>query len=537
MISRLRRWNSLLWIILATLCLSGCTYLKYSAIQAEYARIQNADPSQVNLKHLLDRNTFFVIGITQGDPKKYSDMPMVVAAYSSDLKENEQVDRMFFTGVGTHYGLNLPGGRYTLLVYADLNGDGVTDNTEVVGQQSLKLEESEKNPRVVNQVDIHLGAAVSVPWAKNFQLPKAAEALVSAFYPSGTIRSLDDPLFDERISTLGMYDPASFLAHAPTMFYALEDDFGHKIPVIFVHGIDGSPRQFQSLVEHLDRERYKPWFFYYPSGGDLNHLADFFYQLFLSGEVIHLHDVPIIIVAHSMGGLVVREALNKYQHTAKENKIKRIFTIATPFGGHPAAAMSERQGIMVLPAWRDLNPDGKFIKNLYRKPIPELVEHQLLYAYKNTSTVKLGENSDGVVPLTSQLYPVAQRQADVKFGFNSNHMDVLNDQELIEHLTAEVTRVKGPLPEDHMQVFIRGAGLDVELDKSYSQVARHNIKYAGRYLVMLVHGLLEPYNLEQRRFIDAVRGESSTISPIEKEYRNFLNEHSALVAKVLSEFE
>src|SRR5690606_9077107 len=128
---------------------------------------------------------------------------------------------------------------------------------------------------------------------------------------------------------------------------------------------------------------------------------------------------------------------------------------------------------------------------------------------------------DGVVPLTSQLYPVAQRQADVKFGFNSNHMDVLNDRELIEHLTAEVTRVKGPLPEDHMQVFIRGAGLDVKLDKSYSQVARHNIKYAGRYLVMLVHGLLEPYNLEQRRFIDAVRGESSTISPIEKEYRNF----------------
>ena len=87
---------------------------------------------------------------------------------------------------------------------------------------------------------------------------------------------LDDPIFDSSFSTLGMYDPASFLEQAPTAFYALEEDLGYKIPVVFVHGIAGSAREFENFVEHLDRVRYKPWFFHYPAGGDLDQLAELF---------------------------------------------------------------------------------------------------------------------------------------------------------------------------------------------------------------------------------------------------------------------
>ena len=35
------------------------------------------------------------------------------------------------------------------------------------------------------------------------------------------------------------------------MFYALEDDFGFKMPVIFVHGINGSAREFAMLAAEL----------------------------------------------------------------------------------------------------------------------------------------------------------------------------------------------------------------------------------------------------------------------------------------------
>ncbi|MBX2859368.1 MAG: hypothetical protein KTR17_11965 [Cellvibrionaceae bacterium] len=86
-----------------------------------------------------------------------------------------------------------------------------------------------------------------------------------------------------------MYDPASFLDYAPTMFYALEEDFLYKVRVVFVHGIGGSIRQFNDIVQGMARDRYKPWYLYYSSGGDLHQLARLFYEIFLAGKVIRLH--------------------------------------------------------------------------------------------------------------------------------------------------------------------------------------------------------------------------------------------------------
>ena len=59
------------------------------------------------------------------------------------------------------------------------------------------------------------------------------------------------------------------------------------------------------------------------------------------------------------------------------------------------------------------------------------VKHQLIFTYHNSGTLKLGENSDGVVPLSSQLHPDAQRQASGQFGFNSTHTGVLKDEDAI----------------------------------------------------------------------------------------------------------
>ena len=42
--------------------ISSCTHLKYASVQADYARIQNAQPAQLNAKHMIERETFFVHG-------------------------------------------------------------------------------------------------------------------------------------------------------------------------------------------------------------------------------------------------------------------------------------------------------------------------------------------------------------------------------------------------------------------------------------------------------------------------------------------
>ena len=339
-------------------------------------------------------------------------------------------------------------------------------------------------------------------------------------------------MFDENIATMGMYDPASFLEHAQTMFYALKEGVAHKIPVVFLHGIGGSASSFKTIIEHMDKDRYQAWFFYYPSGGDLDQLADFFYNIFLSGNVIPMGDMPMIVAAHSMGGLVVQEAFNKYQGKAKENKVELFVSIATPFGGHPAAASGEKHGLIVLPAWKDLNPTSRFIKELFRKPLPTHVNHQLLYAYNNSSTLKLGENSDGVVPLSSQLHPQAQRQSGNQFGFNNSHVDILEDEIMINHLLKSMAEVNNIFPDSHMKLLVNG-GFDITLPDGYSPVTRHLISYAGKYLVLLMNGVIQPINSQQESFIRAIKGEISATRDVEKEFIQFIKEHPEMVNSAL----
>jgi pimeloyl-ACP methyl ester carboxylesterase len=505
-------------------CLGSCTYLKYASVQAEYARIQNAEPGQVNVKHMIDRETYFVHGRCNDAAGRYTGLPKAIAAYSSKYQANERVDTMHFEVAGSHFGLNLPEGGYDLLVFADIDGNGSFGSSEVVGHRVIELYSSLVPEKVLGQADVRLAEPFEVNWDVSIDVADTSGRVESLFYPSGTIRTLADPIFDSSFSTLGMYDPASFLEQSPTSFYALEEDLGHKIPVVFVHGIGGSAREFETLVGQLDRSRYKPWFYHYPSGGDLDQLAELFYQVFLSGKVANLHEMPIIIVAHSMGGLVVREAINKYEGRPDENQVHLFVTMASPFGGHSAAAAGEKHGLIVLPSWRDLNPDGSFIGNLYRKPLPDFVHHELIYAYQNPGTLKLGENSDGVVALTSQLHPQAQRQASDQFGFDNTHTDILESEEVAVHILTLIGDVKNALPLPQLRLTQQG-GYDVTLGDEYSPMARYWIRNYGRYLMALTKGTYVPYHPEEEHFIAVVNEETKPRDDADEGWLRFLREH------------
>lgn len=515
--------NSLILMVsLWVLC--SCSYMKHVSVQAEYARIQKADPGQVNLKHMIDRETYFVIGRTRDQESRYANLPLAVAAYSSKFKPHERVDTMYFAGAGTHFGLNLPEGEYQLLVFADRNEDRVFDRTEVVGRRTITLNPATSPEKVLDRIVIRLTRPRQVDWVEAISSPQQRAARQSLFFPNGTIRSFDDPLFSENVATLGMYDPASFLEKAPTMFYALEEDLGYKIPVVFVHGVGGTIRAFEPLVKRLDRTAYKPWFFYYPSGGDLDQLAELFHRIFLSGRVVHLNEMPMIIVAHSMGGLIVREALNRSRNSPGENRVGLFVSIATPFGGHPAAAAGEKHGLIVLPSWRDVNPDSDFIRNLFRQPLPKTVEHQLLYAYDNPATVKISKNSDGVVPLSSQLRLEAQRQATGQLGFERSHTGILEDEEAIASILESMARVRNFFPETHLEVFRRG-GYDVDLGATYSPLGRYVIHSLGKYWMAVSRGALKPFFPEQERFLRVVRGEEAPRTEVVADWLRFLREY------------
>lgn len=508
---------------------SSCAYLEGAARQSGYSRIQTTDPSLRNLKHMIDRQTFFVYGRLLDENKPRSRRSVAVLAYSSRFEDNELVDSTHIVHTGTQYALHLPAGQYELIVLSDEDQNNVLNETEVVGRIRIALSVESYPDMVVSDVDIRLREQQAVGWDVSLAVPEIAHLQESLFFPKGSIRSLDDPLFDPDIATLGMYEPGAFLEISPAMFYALEED-SYKTPVIFVHGIGGSARDFKSIVDGLDRDQFKPWFFYYPSGSDLDQLADIFYDIFLSGKAAPHRPKPTVIIAHSMGGLVAREVLNRYRGTDSENQVGLLITIASPLGGHPAAAAGEKHGALVLPSWRNLNPDSPFIEQLFRKPLPSTASHHLLYAYGDPGSLKLGENSDGVVPISSQLRPAAQQQATSQYGFNNSHVGVLNDESVVQYILDAMSRVDGLFPESHLKVLTAG-GFDVELDDTYSATEKYFLRVRGKYLASLASGKLDSLGdplLEH--FVKASQRKIEAESDAETAWLKFSSDYPQLAA-------
>lgn len=511
--------------LLAGLLLSAsCAYVRHATIQADYARLQEAEPSQRNLKHMIERQNFAVIGQSTDAAALYlqDENTKAVAAFSSRFRPNELVDVMHDSGAGTHFGLDLPAGDYDVLVLSDRDRSGFYESDEVIGKSQLSLSRQNYPSMVVVQHLVELGEYSTVDWRLKLEAKRVDVSQQSLFYPAGTIRDLGDPIFSPEMSTLGLYDPAAFFERVPTLFHALEEEVGYKIPVIYVYGIGGSPREFNDLVQQLDRSRFKPWFFHYPTGGDLNQMAQLFHDIFLSGDTISLNELmPIVIVAHSMGGLIVREALNLLDTDDSKALGIEFISLATPFGGHPAARHTADSTMMILPSWRDLNPDSEFIQKLYRKPLPDDVTHELFYAFNNEDGIKVGENSDGVVPLSSQLYPRAQEQSSRQLGLDVTHTSILTDSTATTAIIEAVSQIKTGFPESHTR-YVLQPGYEVNVGAIYTARDQYFLRYYGPYMEALAQGDIEPVNSWQEEFVPMLRGEAAPEFEAARAWRKYV---------------
>ncbi|MDK9708387.1 MAG: DUF413 domain-containing protein [Desulforhopalus sp.] len=507
------------------LAMCGCSYLESTLKQTHLSMLRKQAPTQRLYKHMLETDNFFVFGKVENG-KALNEEATAVIAVSDLYQKSEMVDISHFSRINSYYGLTLPAGNYQLLVVSDLNRDGYFDATEVVGGKTVTLNLDQIPAKVLGDFNIDLDTPFVFRSTITFRTEvRQPEALAeSLFFPKGSIRNLDDEIFSRRMASLGMYEPAAFLEEAPMMFYAMEEDQGYKVPVVFVHGIDGSARDFADIVANLDRSRYRPWFFHYPSGNDLSQLSEMFYNIFLSGNTVNLGTVmPMVIVAHSMGGLVVRDALSRRSGKEKETKVTRLITIASPLGGHPAAAMAS-QAPVVIPSWRDVDPNSQFMRHLRRQKLPDGLEFHLLYAYGNENTVKLGENSDGVVPLSSQLSPHAQNESTAQFGFNDTHTGILNNADAIKRIVAIIETVRPPYPDDHINELIKG-GYKIPLGDDYSPLGKYCIHNIGHWLEALAAGRIQPIDPIHSHFVRVIQGVEGPDTPVEKDWMRFIKEY------------
>jgi pimeloyl-ACP methyl ester carboxylesterase len=96
-----------------------------------------------------------------------------------------------------------------------------------------------------------------------------------------------------------------------TLLFRLQPYDPSKIPVIFVHGLQDSPatwmRMFNDLLtDPKIRNAYRFWFFSYPSGDPFPYSATFLRKDLDRFNKTFPGHKPIVMVGHSMGGLITR---------------------------------------------------------------------------------------------------------------------------------------------------------------------------------------------------------------------------------------
>ena len=253
----------------------------------------------------------------------------------------------------------------------------------------------------------------------------------------GEVAALEDPRFDPALAAASQWRPLDFVREGHAGVYFLDGQYdAEREPVLFIHGMNGSPRSFAALIEDLDLSRFQPWVYYYPAGVPLEVAAVHLAQVMEELEV--RHDVQRYqVVAHSMGGLVARGFLLERERRAAPAEVPLLVTLATPWDGHRMAATGVSRAPVVVPVWRDLAPGSEYLERLFAPGAEIPAQTHLLFAHRRDSG-RSRELTDGVVSLESMLRPEAQAAATSIYGVDASHAGIL------EH-PRTLTRVRGLL--------------------------------------------------------------------------------------------
>ena len=318
-----------------------------------------------------------------------------------------------------------------LFGFNDLNNDFLFQENEPSGW--VHLPEDFAAGRQVNRIELVLtlqNGTMRPDFGNLFEM--RGMTLGEIDVELGAQVDLGDSRFDSDKAEQGLWQPLRFMKNGYAGIYFLEKYDPKKIPVLFVHGINGSPRDFSTLIGSINRRNFQPWVFYFPSGVDLEAMGDGMYgmltELHHRYAFKHLH-----IVAHSMGGLVSRAYLKECAKSRSCHYMHSFTSISSPFGGNEAAQSGVSYAPVVIPVWRSMAPGSRFVKELFADELPRGVSHHLLFGYRNKALVGT-DSGDGTIKLTSQLRWEAQSQADSLRGFDEDHLSILDADVVIDYI-------------------------------------------------------------------------------------------------------
>ena len=243
---------------------------------------------------------------------------------------------------------------------------------------------------------------------------------------------MDDERFSEEHGSKGYWEGISFYKEFGGNIYFLEEYDPQKIPILFIHGATGTPKGWKYFVDNIDRTRFQPWFFYYPSGARIQGMSHLL-RWKLENLKLKYNFEQLYITAHSMGGLVARSFIMDYG--ALFPSLKLFVSLATPWGGVRMAERGVKQSPVVVPCWIDMQPESPFIKALYRTKMPETVSFYMFYGHRGSRN-PFRSNNDRTIAFSSLLDRRAQSEAKMNYAFNEDHVSIIHSKEVLNQYNA-----------------------------------------------------------------------------------------------------
>ncbi len=171
--------------------------------------------------------------------------------------------------------------------------------------------------------------------------------------------------------------------------------------IILIHGLDDPGKVWMNLAPYLSERAYNVWMMTYPNDQPIRQSAQLFHQ-----ELVELGDnslSDIVIIAHSMGGLVAREVLTSEQFICWQPEcqiptITKLIMLGTPNHGSELARFREfaevreqiARSIEGNGSWLDwifdgaggagidLMPGSRFLTELNERPHPQDTDYYVI---------------------------------------------------------------------------------------------------------------------------------------------------------------
>ena len=192
------------------------------------------------------------------------------------------------------------------------------------------------------------------------------------------------------------------------------------VDVVLVHGLDEPGSIWDDLVPALSKAGFTSWEFRYSNDQGIDRSAD----LLAASWGALPNDRPMVLIGHSMGGLVIRDFVTRWRHATAVPEVlagpqvSRVILVGTPNQGSDWARMrfwlEPRDQLTAIREQRfsmlsglqdgtgvakiDLRPGSHFLENLNTRPWPAAVRLWIIGGLLAPAAPVLG---DGVVSVDS----------------------------------------------------------------------------------------------------------------------------------------